>query len=227
VLRKDLIGRARPFPQKINECTIVTNERNRYPYAWEFGKWNTPGPTFLIISTSALPSPRNDGPSLATWVIEDPQRGSIMTVALSGNPWTIDERTPKSCLGPWKIGPALNLLQSMAGHFAVAASQLASEEGVTPEEAARYRAAAALLHEQAANCGLGIRTVRRGPFVRMENGETAPLTVLFASIYDWQRWWHPHRSIEPEVSLLIRDMLRELKWYLPDEEEDRWSSSRG
>jgi hypothetical protein len=152
-------------------------------------------------------------------------------VALGDSPSTIeididiDGRIPQSCLGPWQIGPALNLLRNITGHFARAASQLASEAGVSPEEAARYRAAAALFRDQAANSGLRIQTVRRGPFVRMENGETAPLTVLFARIYDWQRWWNPYRSLEPGSFEVIREMLRELKWFLPDEDEESWGES--
>jgi hypothetical protein len=148
-------------------------------------------------------------------------------VALIGDPWTIARGIPRSGRGAWKIGVTLNILRSMAGHFAVAASQLAAEEGISPEDAARYRAAEALLRDQAADCGLRPRTVRPGPFVRMENGETAPLTVLFASVYDWQRRWLPHQSIDPEVVLLIREMLRGLRWHLPDEEDERGLSPRG
>jgi hypothetical protein len=154
------------------------------------------------------------------------ERGHIM-VAFGGVRWAIDGRNPQPWIGVWEIGQTIDLLRSLAGHFAVAASQLASEDGVSPVDAARYRAAEALLRGQAADCGLRpIRDVRRGPFVRLANGETPPLTVLFAKISDRQRWQLPLRSIDPGLVLLIREMLIGLKWYLPDEEEDPERSPR-
>jgi hypothetical protein len=60
----------------------------------------------------------------------------------------------------------------------------------------------------------------------LANGETPPLTVLFARISDRQRWQLPLRSIDPGLVLLIREMLIGLKWYLPDEEEDPERSPR-
>jgi hypothetical protein len=49
--------------------------------------------------------------------------------------------------------------------------------------------------------------------------------VLFARIYDWQQWWNPYRSLEPGSFEVIREMLRELKWFLPDEDEECWGES--
>ena len=118
----------------------------------------------------------------------------------------------------WETGRTIEALRCVADHFAVAASQMAAEEGIAPGDAARLREAEALFRAQAADCGLRCQGARRVPFVRLENGESTPLTVLLACADDRRLGSLTLRSIDEDLVLISRRMLGGLKWYLPDEE---------
>lgn len=105
------------------------------------------------------------------------------------------------------------LLRCAYRHLAVAATQLARDGAVSPEEAERYAQAAArfrALTEQPWGVSNGLR--QAAPFVITAAGPSVSVADLFASACIRARVSPPPRSIDPTLVDEAKDLLRGLNW---------------
>lgn len=109
----------------------------------------------------------------------------------------------------------------VAKHLVVAASQLTRDDGLKPEEVVRLARAEAHFRALASACegvlAVETRPIPPTPAVRIDAETYVPLALLLAGVYERTRWWVTSCSIDAELVAGAKELLRGLKWDLPDD----------
>jgi hypothetical protein len=141
-----------------------------------------------------------------------------MSIVNHRAPWPADGWIPDALLAIGAMEDLAHEVRCAARHLAVAASQMARGGSLSRAAAIRYTSAEAWFRSQAANYeGLRGRPTPSGPVLRLADGATVSLTILFAGVCHRDRWWVPNRSIDPDLVHAAKELLCGLRWFLPDE----------
>jgi hypothetical protein len=133
--------------------------------------------------------------------------------------WRADDEGLKFLAPHWEMEVSANVRRSINRHLAVAATQLAGAEGISPEDAARYAVAGARFRALIElEGGVRSRAPLASPVVESDSGDLVSLVDLLIDICQRDQLHLPLRSIESELVHEAKQLLSALSWRVPDQD---------